>query len=141
MPVEEQAAGFILVRPASGAGGVDLVFDEGVRAVGMTIQNGTTHADTTRGFPRRPFRFIPMDRYGAPIEEYRWYTNQGPGGAGFYGAASSTPIHRVRVEEAWGRALDESAGRVASERGANRIAAASSSSRKPNMSGLEFRRP
>lgn len=97
--VEEQAAGFVLVRPVGkGSGGVDLVFDQGVRAVGMTLQNGTTHADAARGFPRRPFRFILMDRYGAPIEEYRWYTNQGPGGAGFYGAASGTPIHRVRVE-------------------------------------------
>lgn len=96
--VSEQAAGFILVQPASGAGGVDLVFDQGVRAIGMTIQNGNTHADTARAFPRRGFRFIPMDRYGAPVEEYRWYTNQGTGGAGFYGVASGTPIHRVRVE-------------------------------------------
>jgi hypothetical protein len=98
VPVEEQAGGFILVRPVGSAGGVDVVFSQGVRAVGMTIQNGTTHADTARAFPRRGFRFTPMDRYGAPIEEYRWYTNQGPGGAGFYGAASDTPIHRVRVE-------------------------------------------
>lgn len=97
-PVEEQAGGFILVRPVSATGGVDLVFDAGVRAVGMTIQNGTTHADTAGRFARRGFRFSPLDRYGAPIEEYRWYTNQGPGGAGFYGVASSTPIHRIRVE-------------------------------------------
>lgn len=97
-PVEERAGGYILVRPLGGSGGIDVIFEQGVRAVGMTLQNGTTHADTARSFPRRPFRFIPMDRYGAPIEEYRWYTNQGAGGAGFYGVASPAPIHRVRIE-------------------------------------------
>lgn len=98
-PVEEEAGGFILVRPqdASG-GGVDLVFESGVRAFGLTLQNGDTHADTSGAFPRRPFRFIPMDQDGAPIEEYHWYTNQGSGGAGFYGFASKTPVYRVRIE-------------------------------------------
>lgn len=96
--VEEQAGGFLLVRPVGDRGGVDLVFETGVHAVGMTIQNGDTHADTQGAFSRRGFRFLPMDRYGAPIEEFRWYTNQGEGGPGFYGFASDTPIHRVRVE-------------------------------------------
>lgn len=98
VPIEEQVGGFIIVRPVGNTGGVDLVFEQGMRAVGMTIQNGTTHRDTARNFPRRSFRFIPMDRFGAPIEEYRWYTNQGAGGAGFYGVAANTPIHRVRIE-------------------------------------------
>ncbi|HVV88386.1 MAG TPA: hypothetical protein VHE35_35330 [Kofleriaceae bacterium] len=96
--VEEDAGGFVRVTPVGTTGGVDLVFADGVHAVGMTIQNGTTHADTSGAFKRRGFRFTPMDRFGDPIQQYRWYTNQGAGGPGFYGVASSTPIARVRVE-------------------------------------------
>jgi len=96
--VSERPEGYLLVQPPGERGGVDLVFDAGVHAVGMTIQNGPTHADTRGESPRRAFRFIVMDRHGAPIEEYHWYTNQGGGGPGFYGVASEVPIYRIRIE-------------------------------------------
>ncbi|HMV66213.1 MAG TPA: hypothetical protein PKA64_05140 [Myxococcota bacterium] len=88
--------GFVVVQPTSAGGGVDLVFDGGARAFGLTLQNGTTHADTSGTFPRRPFRVTLMDDLGGTIQEYHWYTNQHI--TAFYGAASGAPIHRVRVE-------------------------------------------
>ncbi len=98
--ITENTGGFAVVSVAEG-GGIDLMFRTPGRrifrthSVGFTIQNGSSHADTTSD--RRPFRVFAYDRGGNLLTKYHWYTSQETEGPGFYGLTSPEAIFRLRI--------------------------------------------